>query len=236
MAFLTAQWRDLLMINWKIPEQRIASWVPKGCDVDTFQGNTYASLVAFQFRNTRVLGVPVPGHRNFEEVNLRLYVKRETAEETRRGVVFVREIVPRRLIAWVARTLYQEPYVAMPMSHRRHVTQDGRLELSYQWGNHQVDATAGSEVRELVDGSEPQFIAEHYRGYTQLRSRRGSTTTREYRVSHPSWRWRSVENLNLHVDMGALYGDEWSDLGQESPTSVFVAEGSDVEVDPWSKM
>lgn len=236
MAFLKAHWRDLLMINWSIPTDRVSRWVPEGCEVDTFGGETFASLVAFQFRETRVLGVPIPGHRHFEEVNLRLYVKRETEGETRRGVVFVREIVPRRMIAWVARTLYQEPYVAMPMSHQRRITPSGLLELEYRWGSHRVAATAAEEIKDLESGTQTQFIAEHYWGYTPIGRRNKSDRTREYRVSHPSWQWRVVLELEREVDMGSLYGKEWSDLTSAPPSSVFVAVGSDVQVAPWSKL
>jgi len=232
MAFLTAHWRDLLMINWVIPPERVAPWVPAGCQVDCFQGRTYASLVAFQFRDTRVLGLPLPGHVNFEEVNLRLYVKRIMPDgEQRRGVVFIREIVPRRMIAWVARTIYGEPYIYMPMSHRRTVHPDGRLQLHYRWGEHHVDATAHASLQDLAAGSEPQFIAEHYWGYT---SRPRGTS--EYRVNHPAWRWRAIETLEMQVAMGDLYGPQWADLSDTPPSSQFVAEGSPVSVEPCGRL
>jgi uncharacterized protein YqjF (DUF2071 family) len=232
MPFLRAHWRDLVMINWSIAPERVEPWVPSGCEVDCFQGQTYASLVAFQFRDTRVLGVPVPGHVHFEEVNLRLYVRHTSAAgEIRRGVVFVRELVPRRMIAWVARTLYREPYDYMPMSHRRDVLADGRLELRYQWDDHWVELVAAAESQELVPGSEPHFIAEHYWGYTATPS-----GTREYRVRHPPWRWRAIESIRREFDMARLYGEAWGDLQSTTPSSQFVAEGSDVEVDPWGQL
>jgi uncharacterized protein YqjF (DUF2071 family) len=232
MPFLRARWQDLVMVNWPIDPARVQPWVPHGCEVDLFQGRTYASLVAFQFRDTRVLGVPVPGHIHFEEVNLRLYVRHTTADgELRRGVVFVRELVPRRLIAWVARAVYHEPYAYLPMSHRRQQMDDGRLLLRYQWGEHWLEATAGAELRELTPGSEQQFIAEHYWGYTATRS-----GTRQYQVQHPSWRWRAIEHLQSQVKMGSLYGPEWEDLQSSEPSSQFVAEGSEVAVEPWGSL
>lgn len=232
MPFLKAHWRDLLMINWAIAPERVADWVPAGCEVDCFEGRTFASLVAFQFRDTRVLGVPLPGHVHFEEVNLRLYVRRIMADgEVRRGVVFVREIVPRRMIAWVARTFYGEPYVYMPMSHERIVHDDGRLQLNYRWGPHDVEATAAARLQDLAPGSETHFIAEHYWGYTARR--RG---TSQYRVNHPAWRWRALDRLEMSVDMEALYGPDWSDLSQSAPSSQFLAEGSPVSVEPCGRV
>jgi hypothetical protein len=237
MPFLTAHWRDLVMINWAIAAQRAEPWVPEGCEVDCFQGRTFASLVAFQFRDTRVLGVAVPAHVHFEEVNLRLYVRRIQADgEVRRGVVFIREIVPRRMIAWVARTIYGEPYVRMPMSHQRSIGADGRLHLQYRWGNtrwgrHELKATAGARLQELIPDSEPHFIAEHYWGYT---ARRGGTS--EYRVAHPAWRWRELETLQMQLEMGRLYGPQWADLDEVAPSSQFVAEGSPVRVEPCGRL
>jgi uncharacterized protein YqjF (DUF2071 family) len=232
MAFLTAHWRELMMINWQVAPERVATWVPQGCEVDCFEGRTFASLVAFQFLHTRVLGIPVPRHINFEEVNLRLYVKRTTSDgEVRRGVVFVREIVPRRLIAWVARTVYGEPYVYMPMSHTRRELAGGRLQLRYDWGDHHLDGVASATLQDLVPGSEPYFIAEHYWGYT---ARDGGTS--EYRVDHPPWRWREIEALESEVDMGALYGEAWADLTETTPSSRFLAEGSAISVDPCGRL
>ena len=232
MPFLRAHWRDLVMVNWRIDPQRVQPWVPAGCEVDCFEGHTYASLVAFQFRDTRVLGLPVPGHVHFEEVNLRLYVRHTTPQgEVRRGVVFVRELVPRRLIAWVARTLYREPYDYLPMSHRRDELPDGRRKLRYQWGDHWLELIAAGQTQELIPGSEPHFIAEHYWGYTATAGR-----TREYRVHHPPWRWREIESIRSQFDLERLYGPAWKDLQTEPPSSQFVAEGSDVQVDPWGRL
>lgn len=227
MAFLTAQWRELMMINWPIAPDRVEPWVPAGCEVDCYQGRTFASLVAFQFLDTRVLGLPIPGHIDFEEVNLRLYVKRTTPDgELRRGVVFVREIVPRRMIAWVARAVYGEPYVRMPMSHQRSELADGRLQIRYCWGDHRLDGGAAAARRDLVPGSEQHFMAEHYWGYT---ARRGGTS--QYRVDHPPWRWRELESLQIDVDMGSLYGQAWADLTASKPSSQFLAEGSAISVE-----
>ena len=123
MAFLRARWRDLLMVNWPIPREKLLPFVPAGCQLDSFEGKTYISLVAFLFEQTRVLGVSLPGYRHFEEVNLRFYVTHKTdSDEIRRGVVFLREYVPKKLIALVAKKVYQEPYEVLPMSHESCLT------------------------------------------------------------------------------------------------------------------
>lgn len=220
------------MVNWCTSPDRFASIMPAGCEIDHFQGKTYVSLVAFLFENTRVLGVGVPGHRNFEEVNLRFYVTRTTPDgEKRRGVVFIREFVPKHIISWVARTFYQEPYETIAMSHQFKIDEKGKQFGRYQWGDHWISGHVGNENKQLEPGSIQHFIAEHYWGYTK--TNRG---TREYRVEHPTWHWRDFDNFDSAVDYGALYGSQWSFLSTQSPECVFMAEGSGVSVEPWGSI
>ncbi|HEX7980960.1 MAG TPA: DUF2071 domain-containing protein, partial [Gemmatimonadaceae bacterium] len=109
-AFLTAEWRWLVMLNYEVPPEVLAPYVPRGTSLDLWQGHALVSVVGFRFIETRVIGVPIPFHRHFDEVNLRFYVRRELpGGEARRGVVFIRELVPKPMIAWVARALYNEP-------------------------------------------------------------------------------------------------------------------------------
>jgi uncharacterized protein YqjF (DUF2071 family) len=116
--FLTAEWRWLAMLNYSVAPDVLEPFVPKGTVLDTFQGTAYVSMVGFLFLNTRVRGLSIPWHRDFEEVNLRFYVRRQAEEGWRRGVVFIKEIVPRLAIAAVARVFYNENYVALSMRHK----------------------------------------------------------------------------------------------------------------------
>ncbi|MBL6723829.1 MAG: DUF2071 domain-containing protein [Rubripirellula sp.] len=229
MPFLTATWRDLVMVNWSVPPETLEPWLPTGCKIDKFRGKTYVSLVAFLFENTRVLGISIPGHRNFEEVNLRFYVTRNTDEgEVRRGVVFIREFVPKPLIALVARLIYREPYHWLAMSHHDQRDHEGKRRIRYTWGGNWISTAIGETSQLLKPNSVEQFIAEHYWGYTK--TKRG---TREYRVQHPSWNWRSIDDYDSKIDFADLYGSEWGFLANQSPECIFIAEGSDVSVDPW---
>src|SRR3954468_20670393 len=116
--FLAAEWRYLAMLNYQVDPAILHPHLPRGTELDIWNGRHYISLVGFRFLNTRVLGVPIPFHRNFEEVNLRFYVRRKGPEGWRRGVVFIAEIVPRFAIAAVARLFYNENYVALPTRHK----------------------------------------------------------------------------------------------------------------------
>jgi uncharacterized protein YqjF (DUF2071 family) len=138
-AFLSARWHHLVMLNYQVPEQVLLPHVPRGTELDTHQGRCFASMVGFQFLDTRVRGLAVPWHRHFDEVNLRFYVRREADGELRRGVVFLKEIVPRRAIAWLANALYNEKYVALPMAHEDGIENDTGA-VTYQW-KHGVNGT-----------------------------------------------------------------------------------------------
>ena len=230
-VFLTGVWRDLAMLNYRVDPSLLASYVPRGTELDAWSGATYLSVVGFMFRRTRVLGLPVPWHRNFEEVNLRFYVRRKVAGEVRRAVTFIREIVPRRAIALVARLAYNEPYVARPMRHAILAGEGGApSRVSYEW--RQGTAWSGLAVecrgpsREIEAGSEEEFITEHYWGYT--RQRDGGTV--EYHVTHPRWRVWTAERATLGGDLAALYGKEIASVLAGAPSSAFLADGSEIAV------
>jgi len=117
-VFLAADWRHLAMLNYEVEAGLLLPFVPAGTELDRWNGKVFVSLVGFQFLKAKLLGfLTVPMHSNFDEVNLRFYVRRQTGGEVRRGVVFIREMVPHRGIAFVARTFYDENYVALPMAH-----------------------------------------------------------------------------------------------------------------------
>jgi hypothetical protein len=227
--FLTAEWRDLVMLNYEVDPAALRPLVPAGTELDTWEGTLYASMVGFLFLDTRVLGIPIPFHRDFEEVNLRFYVRRRGPEGWRRGVVFVKEIVPRWAIATVARVVYNEQYEALPMRHRIAGAGADRS-VEYGWKHRgrwcRIAATTHGEPAALTPGSEAEFITEHYWGYA---GQRGGGTV-EYRVEHPSWRvWPAAAHA-LEVDAGALYGPAFAEALAAPPRSAFVAEGSPIVV------
>ena len=223
--FLTAEWRDLIMANYEVDPALLASRVPHGTELDLHEGRCFVSLVGFMFLNTRVLGIPIPGHVNFEEVNLRFYVKRETKGEVRRGVVFVKEIVPRWAIATVARIAYGEPYECWSMANDRS-TDRARYTWSRDGVTNSLATGVGSSEGVPESGSHGEFIIEHYWGYTK----RGDDRTDEYKVEHPKWELRTVIPNEIAVDFGRVYGGEFGFLSVAKPYSVLFAEGSEISV------
>lgn len=179
-VFLTAEWRHLAMLNYVIDPEILAPLVPAGTELDFWNGKTFVSVVGFQFQKTRVRGIAIPFHTEFEEINLRFYVRRKAADGWRRGVVFIKEIVPRSVIAWVARTIYNEPYIALPTSHRikKVARRPGEVRYAaYFWRfngrRNFLKLVTDGDAQPLADGSEAEFITEHYWGYTAQRN--GST-------------------------------------------------------------
>ncbi len=213
------------MANYEVAPEILADRVPKGTLLDFHEGKCFVSLVAFMFLDTRVLGFPVPFHINFEEVNLRFYVKRETETETRRGVVFVKEIVPRFALAFVARTFYGEPYEVWRMSHAK-----SENDLSYAWWKgdcqNQLKVKIGENLGVPDTESHGEFIIEHYWGYTQ----RGAARCDEYKVEHPKWELFSVDSAKIDVDFGKIYGEKFAFLNNENPYSILLAKGSEISV------
>jgi uncharacterized protein YqjF (DUF2071 family) len=228
-VFLAAEWRYLAMLNYEIDPAVLARYVPVGTELDRFDGKTFVSLVGFQFLSTKILGVPIPFHRDFDEVNLRFYVRRRVDGGVRRGVVFIQEIVPRRAIAAVARLAYNENYRCLPMAHRISFD-EGALRVEYAWrlGSiwNRLTVQAAGAPRTMSDGSAEQFIAEHYWGYS---AQPGGGCV-EYHVAHPPWRVWDVTHAEFSGDAASLYGAAFADALHKPPDSAFLAEGSPVTV------
>jgi uncharacterized protein YqjF (DUF2071 family) len=231
MAFLTARWSNLCLLTYAVPPALLEPRLPRGLSLDLRDGQAFVSLVAFDFLDTRVLGVPWPGYRDFPEINLRFYVR----HGDERGVVFIREFVPRRMVAYLARTVYGEPYQAAPMSSR--ITQDDdRIVVEHLLtfgGRVNLVKVLGRKPGAIPDsGSTEHFFKEHQWGFG---SGRGGACIR-YEVAHPHWACYPVESYELDWDWRAVYGDEFAFLGEAEPCSVVLAAGSRISVFPKGKI
>ena len=231
-AFLTAEWRFLVMLNYAVDPGVLAPLVPRGTELDAFAGKDYVSLVAFRFERARVRGLWIPFHSDFDEVNLRFYVRRSAGGEVRHGVAFVREIVPRWACAKVAQVCYHENYVALPMAHKviEPTSEGGRLTLEYRWqhgGKWNAVRAEGSGRPALPPAdARDAFFLDHYWGYTA----QPDGGTLEYRVEHDRWRtWPSAQ-ASFDGEVAGLYGPQFAAVLAGKPDSVLIAEGSAVTV------
>jgi uncharacterized protein len=229
-VFLTAEWRDLVMLNYEVDPALLRDYVPRGVELDAFDGRTYVSLVGFRFLRTKLLGfLAVPFHTNFDEVNLRFYVRRREGAEVRRGVVFKRELVPRFAIAQLARLAYGEKYDSCPMQHR--ISRTGAaISLAYSWlfagERFRLTAAASGASNYVAEHSVESFITEHYWGY----SAQADGASVEYRVSHERWRIWTAADAAFEGDVAELYGAEYREILRRKPDSAFIAEGSPLVV------
>ena len=224
-VFLTSDWRDLALVNYEVDPEVLAPYVPSGTEIDPWEGQYYVSVVGLRFLRTRLLGMPVPFHRDFPEVNLRFYVRREVDGELRRGVVFIKEIVPLHAVTWVARTIYNENYATLPM--RDEIRSDSfRYEWRFKSNWNTLSVKTRGEWSVPDQSSEASFVAEHYWGYAAQRD--GSTL--EYKVEHPRWRISEADEVEYECDVAGLYGEEFVEALSCEPVSAYMAKGSGVIV------
>lgn len=227
MNFLKAEWRKLAIINYEINPDILQEYLPEGTELDFYKGKCYVSLVGFMFLNTKLLGLPIPFHRNFEEVNLRFYVKKNENGIWKRGVVFIKEIVPKPALSFVANSIYKENYHTMPMKNIIR-EKDDELLIKYSWKDkswHSIEIKAETNAQPMEENSEFEFITEHYWGFTKKEDK-----TSEYEVCHPKWDCYQVKQYQLDIDFHKIYGEEFECLNHQIPISVMLAEGSEIEV------
>lgn len=233
--FLKANWENIIMVNYEIDPQLLIPFLPKGVDLDLFNGKCYISLVGFMFKNTKLFNVPIPFFGNFEEINLRFYVKRtEENNIIKRGVVFINETIPYPIVAWVANKLYNEHYTVVPTKHnitKKSSSQNIEFEwmLNKKWNSIYVESSNESES--IKNNSLEKFIYEHYYGYTKI----NESKTEEYKLQHPSWKTHKVHDYKINCDFEAMYGKAFTVLNNTKPEAVFIAKGSLVAIE-WKRI
>ena len=230
MSFLKAEWKKLALANYETDPKILKKHLPYKTELDDWNGIHYVSLVGFMFLNTKVLGIKIPFHVNFEEVNLRFYVRYKEGGEWRRGVVFIKEIVSKHAITFIANTLYKEHYETMQMNHIWETKKDSRItryewKQKNKWNRFEVESEIGESI--IEPDSEAEFITEHYWGYTKINDH----TTYEYEVAHPKWEQYKIKSHLIDVDFGSVYGNEFKELNLIKPRSVMLAEGSEISVE-----
>ena len=226
--FLTAEWRKLAIANYSVDPKILTPYLPYKTELDLWNGKCYVSLVGFRFINTKLKGISIPFHRHFEEVNLRFYVRYKDSTGWKRGVTFIKEIVPKPALTFIANTIYKEKYITLPMKHHWEM-HDDLISIAYSWKLDRWNSfslKADPVPMEIKANSEEEFITEHYWGYSSV----DKNKTGEYEVAHTRWNIYPVETHNIDCDFKKLYGDDFDILNNRQPASVFLAEGSPVTI------
>jgi uncharacterized protein YqjF (DUF2071 family) len=229
MNFLEAKWENLIMANYAVDPTILIPYLPKGVELDSFEGKCYVSLVGFMFNKTKIFNVPIPYLGSFEEINLRFYVVRKDGDTLKRGVVFINETVPYAAVAWMANYLYKEHYTAVKTKHDWELT-DTSKKINYSWKKDKkwntIQVNAQSKSNSMKNGSVEAFIFEHYFGYTRVNEHK----TLEYGINHPSWKINQVIDHSIDCDFEQMYGSDFAFLNAQQPDNVILAEGSNVSV------
>lgn len=217
------------MVNYEVDADVLIPYLPRGVELDYYNNKTYVSLVGFMFANTRIFNLPIPFFGTFEEINLRFYVKRVVDGRVKRGVVFINETVPYKVVAWLANKLYRENYISIPTKNS--IKTGSTRQVKYQWKmnkqwNH-LEVVAKMETEEMQHGSMEEFIFEHYFGFTKINNQ----ISQEYRIDHPRWLINKVSDYSVRCDFENMYGKNFSNLSNVIPDSVFMAEGSAVSIE-----
>lgn len=212
------------MANYVVDPSLLTPFIPLKTDLDLWNGRCYVSLVGFMFVNTRVKGFSIPFHVDFEEINLRFYVR----HNDKRGVVFIKEIVPKPMVTLVANTFFNENYETLRTAHSW-IASPGTLNIEYRWKKRDWNVLRVSSEKTpvpILEGSEEEFITEHYWGYVKM----NELDTTVYQVDHPKWEVYPVRSYSVDVDFGKVYGERFGFLGNTKPESIFLAEGSPISV------
>ena len=230
MSFLKAEWRKLAFANYEVDPSILAEYVPPGTELDLWEGKCFVSLIGFIFLNTKIFGIRVPFHSIVEEVNLRFYVKRFENKTWKRGAVFIKEIVSKPALTFVANTIYKEHYETMPMKYEWEENSVNRS-VAYYWKKNKIwqsfKITAALNTSEIKENSETEFITEHYWGYAKV----NESVTNEYQVTHPRWKQYTVESSEIKVDFDLVYGKDFKFLNNLKPTSIMLIEGSKITIE-----
>ena len=232
--FLKANWEHIIMANYEINPQILIPFLPKGVELDLFEGKCFISLVGFMFKNTKLFTIPIPFFGNFEEINLRFYVKRTEEDNTiKRGVVFINETIPYPIVAWVANKLYNENYTVVPTKHTINTLSNFK-NITFKWlvdkNWNSIFVKAENAAATMTENSLEKLIYEHYYGYTKI----NEYQTEEYKLQHPSWKTHEVIDYRINCDFEKMYGKYFSVLDNTKPTAVFIAEGSEVAIE-WKR-
>lgn len=228
-VFLTAEWRKLVMANFLVDPSILQKYLPYKTELDYYNSNHYVSIVGFMFLNTKVLGLSLPYHKNFDEINLRFYVRYKENGIWKRGVTFIKEIVSKKIVTFVANNLYNENYVTLPVKHELDLNESDfrvKYEFDYNGEKNFISASADNEKFALTENSEAEFITEHYWGYTKLKDNK----TLEYQVEHLRWELYKIKDFEIKINFAKVYGEEFSEFLSAKPYSRILAEGSKIVV------
>ncbi|MDC0257422.1 DUF2071 domain-containing protein [Crocinitomicaceae bacterium] len=219
----------MISANYVVDPEFIKKYIPKGTELELFEGKCYVSLVAFLYSNTKLMKVPVPFHRKFEEINLRLYVKRKIGEnEWRSEVAFPKLFFPKRAVSIVANTIYKEKYETRRMNHSW--SEDSEyLHTRYgikkgDW--HNINVVTNKQAEPIAPNTPEHLFSKHYWGTAQINNEKCTV----YEVDRSEWNIYKTVDSDISFDFASVFGSDFHALTNLEPESVQLFDGSPVTV------
>lgn len=193
-------WRHLLFLHWRVDPEQMQHLLPKGLEVDTFDGSAWIGLVPFQMDQVRFFSLPkIPTTSTFFECNVRTYVLQDGIP----GVWFFSLDAASRLAVLGGRNLWKLNYI--------HAKFDVSIEgdrVDYTLARHdgtrsRIHWTAGSELPKSEPGGLRHFLTERYYLYASQAGKiwRGP-------IWHEPWRLREAALHDLDDNLIAQTGIE----------------------------
>jgi uncharacterized protein YqjF (DUF2071 family) len=230
--FLKANWENLIMANYAIDPLLLQPYLPNGVELDFYQNKTYVSLVGFMFKNTSLFGIPIPFFGSFEEINLRFYVRKVDGRKIKKGVVFINETVPYKIVALLANKLFKEHYISIPTKSSINI--GANKNIQYDWKSkgkwNSISVYSEAKKYKIEASTIEEFIFERYFGFTKL----DESLTQEYQINHPNWMTNKIIRAEVKCDFENMYGKPFASLNDTIPDSILLAEGSSISVN-WER-
>jgi uncharacterized protein len=230
LLYLSAEWRKILLINYVVDPEILLPYLPPRTEFDLYEGKCLVSLAGFVFQNLKFLEIPIPYHQKFEEFNLRFYVVYKQNGQILRGVVFIREYVPKRFFKVLANAFAHEKYECYSMKHSIEEQDDLMVSYSFKVKENWNSVSAAAKTNPIIiePGSLEDFIAEHYYGYNKWTSK----VTLEYQLGHPRWSFYPLKSFSVDCRFEDYYPQEFLPFLYREAHSAQLIEGSAVRLYP----
>jgi uncharacterized protein YqjF (DUF2071 family) len=200
------KWHDLLFAHWSAPADALRRLIPEKCELDTFDGQAWISVVPFTMSGVRLRGTPaIPWLSAFPELNVRTYV----SAGGKPGVWFFSLDAANPVAVEIARCWFHLPYfysrmkstaalegIVYSAQRRDRRGRNERLEATY---------SARGTSFEAQPGTLEYFLAERYCLYAQ----KPDGTLLRGEIHHAPWRLQEarasftantmVENLGIVI-------------------------------------
>ena len=226
---ISSEFRKVALLNYIIPQEVIEKYLPKHTKPDLYNGNCFISLVGFQVKKLKLNDVKVPLIKDFDEIDLQIYVKHFNGASWEKGVVVISRIFDQPGLAPLTNTIFQTNYISHPSKSEVKEDQHG-LEVKYSWqfdGKEQSFSVKSNNLAAPYDkGTEAAFILDRSLGFIRVTEEE----TLKYPVTHASWHLYTVEEYAVDVDFSRQYDPALNLLNSRIPHSVILTEGSTVEI------